>query len=173
MLSFLLQAAGTFKFPDLFPNQDVKAQESAQKEADTPPEEPEPLRWFWRQEALQELIHEVSYQSLASLEWHWSEENGTVWSSCIQAVAQSLLCYLGSKGAGLDEHWSVEFGAGHWLRRVQTRKKKRSIFWTETFSSHVYIKKLQGVFYLGKTICGTAGFHFDVWCVLMPVGKTT
>lgn len=42
------------------------------------------------------------------------------------------------------------------------QEKKRSIFWTETFSSHVYKKKLQGVFYLGKTICGTAGFHFDV-----------
>ena len=35
------------------------------------------------------------------------------------------------------EHWSVEFGAGHWLRRLQTRKK-RNIFCTATFSSHVY-----------------------------------
>ena len=49
MLSFLLQATATFKFPDLFPNQDVKDQESAQKKEDTSLEEPEPLRWFWRQ----------------------------------------------------------------------------------------------------------------------------
>lgn len=129
MLSFLLQATGTFKFPDLFPNQDVKEEESAQKQADATPEEPEPLRWFWRQEALQEPAYEVSYQSLASPEWHWSEENGTVIVLHPSGGPVSALPF-GSKEAGLDEHWSVEFGAGHWLRLTETadKKQKGSIF---------------------------------------------
>lgn len=54
---FLHQATGTFKFPDLFPKPDAKLEESAQQEADAPSEETEPLRWFWRQEALQEHIY--------------------------------------------------------------------------------------------------------------------
>ena len=140
MLSFLLQATGTFKFPDLFPNQDVKEEESAQKQADATPEEPEPLRWFWRQQALQEPTYEVSYQSLTSPEWHWSEENGTVIVLHPSGGPVSALRFR-SKEAGLDEHWSVEFGAGHWLRLTETADKKQkgsNFFWTATFSSHVY-----------------------------------
>ena len=139
-LSFLLQATGTFMFPDLFPNQDVKEEESAQKQADATPEEPEPLRWFWRQQALQEPTYEVSYQSLASPEWHWSEENGTVIVLHPSGGPVSALRFR-SKEAGLDEHWSVEFGAGHWLRLTETADKKQkgsNFFWTATFSSHVY-----------------------------------
>jgi len=45
-VAYVTLATGTFKFPDLFPNQDVKEEESAQKQADATPEEPEPLRWF-------------------------------------------------------------------------------------------------------------------------------
>lgn len=141
MLSFLLQATGTFKFPDLFPNQDVKEEESAQKQADTTPEEPEPLRWFWRQEALQEPTYEVSYQSLASPEWHWSEENGTVIVLHPSGGPVSALPF-GSKEAGLDEHWSVEFGAGHWLRLTETadKKQKGSIIFGRQHSPRMYIK---------------------------------
>ena len=43
----------------------------------------------------------------------------------VQATAQPLLYHFGSKEAGLVGHWSVEFGAGHWRRRLQTRKKKK------------------------------------------------
>lgn len=78
LISFLLQATGTFKFPDLFPKPDAQVEEPAQEQADTPSEEPEPLRWFWRHETLQVRIYEVSDQSLASPEWHWFQENGTV-----------------------------------------------------------------------------------------------
>lgn len=137
MSSFLLQASGTFKFPDLFPNQDVKDQESAQKQADTTPQETEPLRWFWRQEALQESIYEVSYQSLASPEWHWSEENGTL------IVLHPSCGRVTSLPFWIERSWTWWLVSGVWGWSLTTKtadKQKKSKHSGRQHHSHMYIE---------------------------------
>ena len=97
------------------------------------------------------------YQSLASPEWHWSEENGTV---TVLPPSGSPVFALPFWIKGIWTRWTLLSGVWGWSLTSNIADKKKRRLFLDGYIFFTCIKNWR-LLYLGKTICEWKGFTFE------------